>query len=191
MRLEGEFLERENIAKIAAQAEVLALSEEIISRQRTFNFAIATAVLLLVILAILLTRSNQSRKQMNLNLEQRVKERTLELEANRDSLLRTMDERDIVFAKVTTEIKSALATIKGLCSLGVTEKRIEDRTAYIQKIDQTSQRLLDMLKNTFAVAKSTMKQHQMSRDAKRENAVNYTDSSPSPTPHYKKPTPRH
>jgi hypothetical protein len=38
--------------------------------------------------------------------------------------------------------------------LGVTEVRIEDRTAYLRKIDQTSQRLLETLQKTFDVAKS-------------------------------------
>jgi tetratricopeptide (TPR) repeat protein len=154
MRLEGEFLERENIAKIAAQAQVLDLNEEIISRQRTLNVAIGAAVILLVVLTIVLVRANRSRKKLNLSLEERVRERTMELEVSRDSLLRAMAERDIVFSKISTETKSSLATIRGLCSLGVTEVRIEDRTAYLRKIDQTSQRLLETLQKTFDVAKS-------------------------------------
>jgi len=150
MKIEAEYLERENNAKIEAQNKILALNDEVIFRQRFLNAFIGIIAVLLVILAIVLIKNNRQKRLTNQLLEQKVKERTKELEHNRDALKRSLDERTIVFQKVSTDIKSSLATIKGLCSIGLKDLDAPDTGQYIRKIDVTSDQLLGILSRTFA-----------------------------------------
>lgn len=150
MKVEAQYLERENYAKIDAQSRILALNKEVILRQRLLNAFMGAVAVLLVILAVVLIRSNRQKRTNNQMLERKVKERTKELELNRDKLQRSLDERDFVFEKISTVIRSALATIRGLCSLGLTDMEAEDRGQYIRRIDKTSEQLLMILRRTIS-----------------------------------------
>lgn len=150
MKLEAEYLERENRAKIEAQDRILALNQAVIVRQRLISAFVGLIAILLVVVAVILIRINRLKRSANRVLEEKVKERTRELELNRDTLQRSLDERSVVFHKVSTDIRSSLATIRGLCSLGLTEKEATDRNQYIRRIDLTSESLLNMLHKTFA-----------------------------------------
>ena len=83
-------------------------------------------------------------------LEQKVKERTVELEQNRDALQRSLEERDIQAKKISTDIKSSLATIKGLCAVGLKDIEAQGANQYISKIDGTSDHLLNIVNRTFS-----------------------------------------
>ncbi len=145
MKVEAEHLEKENKAKIDSQNKILALKEEVISRQRFLNVFIGIVSVLLVALAIVLLRSNRQKKFMNKLLDEKVKERTQELEMNRDILQRACEERDILIHKTSIDIRNSLATLKGLCSLGL--KDIEDPRAqqYINKMNTTSDNFSEIL----------------------------------------------
>jgi Skp family chaperone for outer membrane proteins len=106
--------------------------------------------ILLVILAVVLIRSNRQKRTNNQMLERKVKERTKELELNRDMLQRSLDERDFVLEKISSEIRSTFATIRGLCSLVLTDMETEDRGQYIRSIDKTSEQLLMILRRTIS-----------------------------------------
>ena len=102
MKVEVEYLERENNAKIETQNEILALNQAVILRQRVVNAFVGVIAFLLVIVAVILVRMNRIKRTANQLLEQKVWERTRELEQNRDVLLRSLNERDVVFQKVST-----------------------------------------------------------------------------------------
>jgi hypothetical protein len=150
MRVEGEYLERENTAKIKAQNEILSLNEAIIFRQRLVTIFVGIAAVLLVVLAFDHYKHNQRKRLANQLLELRVRERTRELELNRDSLQRTMDERSVVFRKVSMDARAALATVKGLCSLGLSDEDSANHRQYLRKIELTSEELLRILTNTLS-----------------------------------------
>jgi len=150
MKLEAEYLERENRAKIEVQDRILALNQAVIVRQRFMSAFVGLIAVLLVVVAVILIRMNRLKRSANRMLEDKVKERTRELESNRDALQRSLDERSMVLQKVSTDIRSSLATIRGLCSLGLTDKEAMDRSQYIRRIDVTSEGLLNMLQRTLA-----------------------------------------
>ena len=150
MKVEAQYVERENYAKIDAQNKILALNKEVILRQRLLNAFMGAMAILLVILAVVLIRSNRQKRTNNQMLERKVKERTKELELNRDMLQRSLDERDLVLEKISTEIRSIFATTRGLCSLLLTDMETEDRGQYIRRIDKTSEQLLKILRRTIS-----------------------------------------
>src|SRR5688572_314717 len=114
MRVEAQFRERESKGRIDAQAKILALREDVINRQRLLNVIVGLVALLLIVLIFVLIQNVKQKKLANSLLEEQVKERTIELELNHNFLLKAMLERDVQFKRMSNEIKSSLATIKGL-----------------------------------------------------------------------------
>lgn len=151
-KVEAEYLERENKAKIDAQSKILALDEKVIVRQRFLNLFIGIVAVLLIVLAFVLVRSNRRKRMVNQILEQKVKERTTELEINSSVLQRSLEERNVQLQKISTDIKNSLATIKGLCFLGLKDSDAPGVVQYIHKIDVTSDQLLNTLNRTFSNA---------------------------------------
>jgi tetratricopeptide (TPR) repeat protein len=145
MNVHAEYLERENKSKIEAQAKVLELSNEAISRQRALNIVVAGVAILSIAFVIVLIQNVRQKKRANGLLEQRVKERTMELELNHNLLLKSFHERDVQFQKMSTEIKSSLATIKGLGVLVSHDVNTINGSNYLAKIEETSNNLIQGL----------------------------------------------
>jgi tetratricopeptide (TPR) repeat protein len=141
MKAEAEYTERENRVRIESQARVLELKEQIIESQHLLNILIGVVVLVLGAIAMLLIRSNRQKQVTNRLLDQKVIERTRELELNRDALIQANQEMDILISRTSDDIKSYLATINGLCVVGMQD--IEDPLSreYMVKIDLTSEAL--------------------------------------------------
>ncbi len=143
MKINADHLEKENKAKIEAQNKILVLNEEVILRQKYVNVCIGIAALLLVALALVLFRSNRQKQRLNLLLDRKVKERTQALESSRDVLQRACEERDILIMRATADLKRSLATIKGLCLLGV--KDADESRHYLEKVGVISGAVSDVI----------------------------------------------
>lgn len=141
MRIEAEYLERENNARIASQNQMLVLKEDVIGRQNMLNILISCIAIGLVILAIILFRSNKQRKVMNQILDLKVSERTKSLELNRNELLKACEERDLLLEKAAQNIRSALATINGICGIGMKDMSDPAARKYLQEVSATSNSL--------------------------------------------------
>ncbi|WP_276370548.1 tetratricopeptide repeat protein [Chryseolinea sp. H1M3-3] len=151
MKIEAEHLEKENKAKIEAQNAVLALNQEVMLRQKYINVFIGIVALLFIALITMLVKSNRQKQKINQLLDMKVRERTQELENNRDALQRACEERDILIDKTSNDIRNSMATIKGLCSVGL--KDVNDPVAlqYIAKMDNVTDKFsatLSMLYST-------------------------------------------
>ena len=57
MKIEADYQERENRAKIEAQGQVLQLKEEIIKRQQILNIVVSFSILVLIAFTIVLWRN--------------------------------------------------------------------------------------------------------------------------------------
>jgi uncharacterized membrane protein YccC len=114
----------------------------VIYRQRFLNTSIGLVAGLLAVLAFVLIRSNRRKKWMNRLLEQKVKERTIELERNQEALKRSLDEHSLRFQKISADVKNSLATISGLCSLSLKDTDAPFTNRYISRIESTSDQLL-------------------------------------------------
>jgi tetratricopeptide (TPR) repeat protein len=132
MKIEAGHIEKESKAKIETQNKILALNEDIIERQKYLNIFIGIVAVLLIALAIVLLRNNRQKQRINHLLDQRVRERTQELQLNRDALHRAFQEREILITTTAARINTSLATLKGLCLLG--SNKAEDARDYLEKV---------------------------------------------------------
>lgn len=149
MQVESEYLERENTAKIETQSRILALNEELIFRQRILNAFTGIVTLLLSVLIYIIYRNYRQKRAANLVLEQKVKERTEELQKNNEALMHALEEQMAVFQKVSLDVKSSMATIKGLCALELSDTEASYGSQYIERIVATSDQLLGNVTRTL------------------------------------------
>jgi tetratricopeptide (TPR) repeat protein len=145
MKIEAEYVEKEYKARISSQNKILALNEEVIYKQRVGNLAITAVTVLVIALAIVLAKNNNRNKKLNWLLDQKVKERTRELEISKDRLQRAWHEREIMISRASSDIQSSIATIRGLAYLGSRELHPSVAWQYKNELEMTSNRLYDVL----------------------------------------------
>ena len=145
MAVQAEYEQRENKAKIESQNNLLVLKEEIIGKQQWLNILAVATVLLLVAFVITLFRNNQQKKKTNQLLELKVQERTKELSQSYQLIEKAYADQTHLIVKASSDIKSPLSTMKGLCSLALQE--IEDPSAkqYMIQMDATTTHLSEMV----------------------------------------------
>ena len=142
MKVQAQFAERENLARIEVQANVLSLQQKGIESQKLLNLLAAAVILLTIILVILLYKSNRRKQRINVMLDQRVKERTFELERNRDELKHSHDEKVMVLKKVSSDLTSSWATLNGL-SLLAAKDLPEAQAVYFKAAEATAERMIN------------------------------------------------
>ncbi|MEX2231267.1 MAG: tetratricopeptide repeat protein [Cyclobacteriaceae bacterium] len=149
MKTEAEYLERENRAKIVAQQQAILLKEQIINRQWYLNVVTSLLGLITITFLIFLMRIYKKKKNLNIVLDSRVKERTLELEASRSELLTVLKRQELLIGHASFAIAEKVNTIKGLCLIG--SKEVSDPVSlnYIDKINRTSCQLSSYLASVF------------------------------------------
>lgn len=134
MKLEAAHLEKQNQARIAAQNEVLALKDSAIERQIALNILVGIVAVMAVLLAVSLFRSNLQKQRINLVLDERVKERTRQFEENSVMLKGALNEKNISIEKTSEQLRNTLASIKGVCEVGLLD--INDPTTTKRCIDE-------------------------------------------------------
>lgn len=145
MRIQAQHMEREHGIKLKAQNELLAMNEQVLLRQKYLNFAIAAVALLLFTIAVILVKINNKTKKLNRLLDLKVKERTQALEIKQTMLQHACEERDVILDRIISEIKNALATVKGLGSLA--RKDTSEISRYLDHVDNTSEKFLQIVEN--------------------------------------------
>lgn len=146
MKIEAAHIEKENNQKLETQSKILTLNAEIMQRQKHTNIFAGLVAVLLIVLSIVLVRNNRRKQKLNSLLDKRVKERTRELQINRDALQHAFREREILITTTARKINTSLATLNGLCMLGKNEK--EDAREYLSKVNET----LDEIRHIVAAA---------------------------------------
>ena len=149
MKIESNYRERENIEKIAEQNEVLSLKEDIIVKQERLNVFAGMLAFMLVILVAILWKSIRQKKLMNKILDQKVIERTQELNENIHALMLDNEERNLLVERAITEIKSSLTTIKGLSFIGLRDIQDPKARFYIIEMGATSHQIAKSLKVVY------------------------------------------
>lgn len=118
MKIESEYLERDNKGKIAEQEQLLVLQDQVIKRINVFNILVIVMTVLLALLLYVLYRSNIEKKLASQLLEQRVRERTATLEQSYLLLKQSSSAKAARLAKTLGAVKQHMATLKGLCNVG-------------------------------------------------------------------------
>jgi len=154
MKVEVEYMERENQAKIETQEKILALQNDVISRQRMINIFVGIAGALTIGLVVMLVQNVKQKKRANVSLEHKVKERTMALETHKIQLLNSLEERNQQMKRISTEIKSSVATIQGLCKLSLQDVSAVNAGEYIDRIEKTSHSLQSGIHRTLGMSEN-------------------------------------
>jgi tetratricopeptide (TPR) repeat protein len=145
MRIESEYQEWKNKTQLTAQGQLLALKNEVITRQNLLNILAGVVAVLLFVLVFALWKSNRQRKLANHKLDRKVKERTLELESSHRALRQEVEQRDVAIVKTLTEINSAVATMRGLCSVGLQDGNDTETRKCLEEISAVTGRVTSAL----------------------------------------------
>lgn len=147
MKIESEYIERSNNGKIAEQEQLLVLQDQVINRKNAFNILVIIMTALLSLLLYFLYRSNAEKKLANRLLEQRVKERTDALEHSHRSLQQAFASKNASIAKTFGIVKQHVATLRGLCSVALTDDgRLQGENRFQQLAVVTSDVVLTLNK---------------------------------------------
>ena len=151
MKVEAEYREHENKAKLESQEKILKLNNDMMTKQRVLNVVVGIVAIMSIALAIVLIQNVKHKKRDNHFLEQKVKERTMELEVNHNELLKSMEERNQQIKRISAEVKSSLATIRGLCKLSLQDASVINAGQYIDKIERASDHLQSGIHRTLGM----------------------------------------
>ncbi len=149
MSAEAEFRQHQNQAKIESQNEIILLKEEAITRQQRLNLITGLLGVITLVFSIFLFLNFRRKKRLNILLEQKIRERTLELELSRDELLKVIREKDAKIYRATGMIADSVNTIEGLCVTA--RKEISDPMthSYLGRIIKTSGAIATNLQTVF------------------------------------------
>lgn len=114
--------QKENQLRIKAQADILDLQDQLLTRRMTFIAIVSGLLLLATVLAVELFRANKKKDAINRLLDVRVVERTKELGYQRDILQHFVDEEKVLKQRVISEVVSQTNTLRGLIHLGKIDK---------------------------------------------------------------------
>lgn len=140
LKIQTQYAERENLARLELQAKTVALQQEALYKHKLLNSAIGLISILSFVLVWLLFKGNIQKQRINEELNCRVRERTRELERNSDALKLANDEKALILKKVLSELGSSLATMKGLSFLA-SQDLPEEQANYIRQATITTERL--------------------------------------------------
>lgn len=153
MKVESEFHERRNKARITQQEQVLALRDEVINRQQVVNILVSIVAALLITLLYILYRSNRQKKFTNQLLEQKVQTRTQALELSYTMFKQTLGAKEAVLTKTLSIVRQHLATLSGLCVVGLIETSGSTAEQCLQQLSREATHtlvILDQVEDTKA-----------------------------------------
>ncbi|CAN5603751.1 hypothetical protein BH10BAC4_BH10BAC4_08810 [soil metagenome] len=145
MRIQTQFLEKENLKQIESQSKILLLQGESIRKQKILNSLVGAIAIMIMGITMLLFKIVKEKQRINEILDLRVKERTKELERNRDDLKHAHDEQELILKKVSSDLTSSLATMKGLSSVA-TKDLPKEKLVYFTEAEILTERLVGYVK---------------------------------------------
>ncbi|MDZ4714628.1 MAG: tetratricopeptide repeat protein [Cytophagales bacterium] len=135
-----EIAQQESNSRIEAQAQIVGLQEEVIGRQR-WVIGLSTALAMLGGgFALVLVKTNRRKSRINDLLNRRVRERTAELEQERDASRHAQNEQSLAVQKATRELSASLATLTGL-SQAAARDLPREQAVYFQKAEATAEKM--------------------------------------------------
>lgn len=125
-KVQTNYAERVNLKTISEQNDIIALKDQVLGKQRTITvLAMVIALLLLgfTYFAIQSGRTYSAKlKRHNEELEQKVLERTKELQKSNEKLLKAQHDLNNFLYKTSHDIRGPVATLKGLYNLITTKQ---------------------------------------------------------------------
>ncbi len=139
-RAHAKFAQTENAKKIEMQSMILELQGESLYRQQWIIALCLFLGVVMACLAFVFFRSTKQKQRINEILDERVKERTAELGAQRDLLQHAVDEQEVSKRRVYEQVTALTSTLKGLLQLGGREI-FNNPSVYFQEAEATTARI--------------------------------------------------
>jgi tetratricopeptide (TPR) repeat protein len=145
MGIESFNLQQQHDKELDAQKQIFVLKEKIIENQQTLSRVSISLSAVLMVLVWLLSKKNNEVRKLNKLLDIRIKERTQILEDNMTGLISKNKLKQIQLEKTVCELNQTLASINGLCSLGVRETSDRSVVSFFEEIQSMSISLKNIL----------------------------------------------
>ena len=165
-RVQSEHLEEQNLRTIAQQDQEISNQELSLYQQRLQFMFLGLIASLVFIAAVVFYRKERKQIRTNLELEKakltieeqnkelvssnveldnRVKERTKELYSTNEALKKVNEELDNFIYKTSHDIRGPLSSLKGITNIAIKEVKDETIMSYLQKLDLTAEKLNKIL----------------------------------------------
>ncbi|MCB0491018.1 MAG: tetratricopeptide repeat protein [Cyclobacteriaceae bacterium] len=134
--IQSDYEERKRQKIITAKNDIIILKENAIAQQRVITIISVVLMVLLVLVALMLWYAIRTKGRINHILNNRVKERTRELNLRNDELNRLALEQSTILEKLNQQVRAFTVTLSGL--MHVAEKDVQDplAIAYLRKLDK-------------------------------------------------------
>ena len=136
--IQSRFDERENLRNIKMLEENIVLKNEAIARQHLLNIVLSSAALLLVVVGILIYRLYALRNKSNKQLDDKVRQRTQQLEEGQTQMQAVLQEQSLFIENIHIEMKALAATLRGLSLL---EKQGVEKETKVMTVAGVANRL--------------------------------------------------
>jgi signal transduction histidine kinase/TPR repeat protein len=171
-KVQTNYDQRENIKTIAAKDQLVVLQQEVITRtERQYIFIIAITCLIASLATVLyyftrrqqkinrelsraknkIEEQNSQLAGYNRQLEEKVAERTNDLNSSNKALRQVNEELDNFIYKTSHDIRGPLATLKGMCNVALMDVNDETAVSYLKKLDVTADRMNTILTRLMIV----------------------------------------
>lgn len=134
VRVERKHVAEQKNEQIARQQQELNETEKAMERQKYLSWFIGILSVLLVAFLMVVYRSYQQGKKMNMQLNEKVRERTQELESVNMSLTRHLETELAIRNKIVADVKHASLTIKALLEIALKDSEKEKSLKEIKAV---------------------------------------------------------
>jgi tetratricopeptide (TPR) repeat protein len=145
MEIQMTFIEKENAEKLQSQQRLVEMQAAIIKNQGVINWLLFGLALLTISLAFVFFKMHARKAAINKRLDSLVRERTCELEDNRNELVHAFNEQKIVLSMILKDLVSSLATISGISNVARIE-RLQDVNGYLGCAEKVLFHLIESIK---------------------------------------------
>jgi len=126
--------------------ETIILGKDLQITERNQQLILFGATIILsMILVFLLYRNNKFRRRLNEKLDYKVKERTETLNTTNEALIDSRTELDNFIYKISHDIQGPLATLKGVCDIGLIDVKDQTGREYLTRLSTTAEELNDII----------------------------------------------
>jgi signal transduction histidine kinase/Tfp pilus assembly protein PilF len=165
LQIQLDFEERQNL-------EIIDLQNKELGRQSTLLILSIIISLLTVFIVLILYRNNKVRRrvntklfdanniienqnkkltELNVALEERVKDRTEELKNSNVALIQSNQDLDNFIYKTSHDIRGPLATLQGICNIALMDVKEAVAVDYLQKLSKTAHKLNQILSKLLVI----------------------------------------
>jgi signal transduction histidine kinase len=151
------------------QSEVIQLNARVIDRQQLLLIVSVILGVVLLGFAIALYRFSQYQKRISAELDRKVFERTRELQASGQELVKRLNEQRDLLDLISSRLRSTLATIRGLWSIVLTDSH--DKGALDKCFNKAITDLLQVPEVVERTAQMKTKAEALTRQGQPDNQL--------------------